>query len=39
MEATCINSEEDPVFISHGDCLEDAEYLAGLIKYRMKSFA
>ena len=24
--------EEGTVFISHGDCIEDAEYLAGLIK-------
>lgn len=35
MEATCINPEENSVFISHGDCLEDAEYLAGLIKDKL----
>lgn len=26
--------KDDPVFISHGDCLEDAEYLASLVKER-----
>ena len=26
--------EGDPVFISHGDCIEDAEYLAELVKER-----
>ena len=25
-------SEDDPIYISHGDCIEDAEYLASLIK-------
>ena len=30
--ATAIRPEEQIFFISHGDCLEDAEYLAGLIK-------
>lgn len=29
---TAIRPEEQVFFISHGDCLEDAEYLAGLIK-------
>jgi DegV family protein with EDD domain len=32
MESTCMNPDGGPVFISHGDCLEDAEYLAGLVK-------
>jgi len=27
-----VNPEEQTVFISHGDCLEDAEYLAELLK-------
>ena len=31
MEKTAINPSEQIVFISHGDCLEDAEYLAKLI--------
>ena len=26
--------KSDPVFISHGDCIEDAEYLAELVKER-----
>lgn len=32
MEKTCINPEEQIVFISHGDCLEDAKYVEELIK-------
>lgn len=35
MEATCINPEDNSVFISHGDCVEDAEYLADLIKDKL----
>ncbi|WP_312812571.1 DegV family protein [Sedimentibacter sp.] len=35
MEATCINPEENSVFISHADCLEDAEYLGNLIKEKL----
>ncbi len=35
MEKTCINPEENYVFISHGDCLEDAEYLGNLIKEKL----
>ena len=27
--------ETDPVFISHGDCIEDAEYLASLIREKL----
>ena len=36
MEATCINPEENIVFISHADCLEETEYLANLIKEKLK---
>ena len=32
MEATCTNPEGQSVFITHADCLEDAEYLSNLIK-------
>lgn len=32
MKSTCTNPDGGPVFISHGDCLKDAEYLAGLVK-------
>ncbi len=35
MEATCTNPEENSVFISHADCLEDAEYLGNLIKEKL----
>lgn len=35
MELTCMDPEENSVFISHGDCLEDAEYLASLIKEKL----
>jgi fatty acid-binding protein DegV len=28
-------NENDIVFISHGDCLEDANYLASMIKQRL----
>ncbi len=31
MEETQILTPDDPVFISHGDCLEDAEYLKSLV--------
>lgn len=27
-------SQKQPIFISHGDCEEDAKYLAGLVKER-----
>lgn len=33
---TIVNSEEQYVYISHGDCLEDAEYLASLISSKIK---
>ncbi len=32
MEQTCTNPQGNYVFISHADCLDDAEYLKGLIK-------
>lgn len=32
MKETAIDPAEQTVFISHGDCLEDAEYLANLVK-------
>lgn len=35
MEETAIEPAGQTVFISHGDCIEDAEYLAGLIRERM----
>lgn len=35
MEATCINPEEQTVFISHADCYEDAEFLGNMIKEKL----
>ena len=35
MEETVIDPAGQTVFISHGDCMEDAEYVAGLVKERM----
>lgn len=35
MEATCTSPEENTVFISHAKCMEDAEYLAKLIKEKL----
>lgn len=35
MEETAIHPEEQYVFISHGDCLDDAKYLANRIKERL----
>ena len=35
MKATAIKPEEQVVFISHGDCLEDAEYVAAQIKEKL----
>lgn len=32
MKETSINPVDSPVFISHGDCIDDAEYLANRIK-------
>lgn len=34
MEKTAVNPEEQMVFISHGDCLEEAEYVASEVKRR-----
>ena len=40
MESNAINPAEQTVFISHGDCLEDAQYLADRVREKMgvKSF-
>lgn len=35
MEETAVDPASQTVFISHGDCREDAEYLAGEIRRRM----
>ena len=35
MKETIENPEEQMIFISHGDCLEDAEYVAGRIRETM----
>ncbi len=35
MEELCTNPQEQTVFISHADCLEDTEYLANLIKEKL----
>ena len=35
MEETAVDPENQYVFISHGDCKEDAEYLANRVKERM----
>ena len=35
MEKTAVDPASQTVFISHGDCREDAEYLAGELKRRM----
>ena len=32
MQEQGLPGENDTIFISHGDCLEDAEYLAGILK-------
>ena len=32
MKSTVISPEEQTIFISHGDCLDDAEYLADMIR-------
>lgn len=37
MKETAVHPEEQVVFISHGDCLEDAEYLANRIKKELHS--
>ncbi len=35
MEKTAVNPEEYPVFISHGDCREEAEFLAEEVRRRL----
>ncbi|MDO5519993.1 MAG: DegV family protein [bacterium] len=35
MEETVTNPEEQVVFISHGDCLKDAEYVANQVKEKL----
>lgn len=35
MEETYTVTEDQTVFISHGDCVEDAEYLADLVRSRI----
>jgi len=35
MDATAINASEQYIFISHGDCAEDAEYVAAQARERM----
>jgi len=35
MEETAIDPANQTIFISHGDCLEEAEYLAELVKTKM----
>lgn len=35
MEETATNPEEQVVYISHGDCLEDAEYVARQVKEKL----
>jgi len=36
MEATCINPTEQIIFISHGDCIVDAQYLEKLVRVKLK---
>jgi len=36
MEKTCTNPTEQVVFISHGDCVEDAQYVEKLVRERLK---
>ena len=35
MEKSAIKPIQEPVFITHGDCPEDAEYVAGLIREKL----
>ena len=35
MEKTAIRPQEQTVFISHGDCEEDAQFLAKLVQERL----
>ena len=34
MEATMLPGRNETIFICHGDCIEDAEYLANLVRER-----
>lgn len=36
MKQTCVNPEEQVIFISHGDCIEDAETLAEMVRSTLK---
>ena len=36
MEKTCTHPTEQVVFISHGDCLEDAQYVERFVRERLK---
>ena len=36
MEKTCVNPEEQVVFIGHGDCYDETNYLGNLIKEKLK---
>lgn len=36
MRQTCIDPENQMIFISHGDCLEDAQALADMVRERMQ---
>ena len=33
--STCDIGEGDPIFISHGDCADEAEYVSSLLKTRL----
>lgn len=35
MTLTCINPEEQMIFISHGDCIDDASYVEKLVREKM----
>mgnify|MGYP002517569951 CR=1 FL=1 len=34
-KSSVVENENETVFISHGDCLEDAQYLADMIKEKL----
>ncbi len=36
MELTCINPQEQVIFIGHGDCLDDAKLVENMIREKMK---
>ncbi len=35
MAETCVNPEDQLIYISHGDCLEDAKYVEKLVRERL----